>query len=399
MVASMPTSTHQSGFVSLFSVIFFMLFITVLTIGFVRIMGIEQRQALDNDLSASAYAAAQSGLEDGKRAILRYYDLAANDPSNPLRTQLRNALTSSDCNALTGTPSIVTALGLNAAGSVTGNTQLEQYYTCLTVNLNSPDYIHSKPAGESDYVPLRTTSGNFDQIKVSWHLLSSTVGVEGDGVPANYVPTSTSLPPLVNVTGTPANSWTTQRYPAYLRVQLYGYPNGNINRADLEARSRTFLLIPSGSVNPGSIADTTPINFETADPRGVDQTKDIVKPIRCINSPSSNIGAYACSATLAMPIGPLVSSNNNYFLRVTPIYGQSHFRLALVDSGSATDFSEVQPIVDVTGRANDVFRRIQARVRINPPGSLPEFGVESADTICKNMRIADSSFYTANNCP
>ena len=58
---------QQSGMVSILVVMFFMIFMSLLIVGFVKIMSDEQRQATDNDLSASALAAAQSGVEDGKR--------------------------------------------------------------------------------------------------------------------------------------------------------------------------------------------------------------------------------------------------------------------------------------------------------------------------------------------
>src|SRR6266496_6576946 len=102
----------ERGFVSLFTVIFFMLLITIITVGFWRIMAIEQRQSLDNDLTASANAAAQSGIEDAKRAIIKYNSLSNGDP---LKAQLEAALTSSECDALTGNNSIRTALNLNSS--------------------------------------------------------------------------------------------------------------------------------------------------------------------------------------------------------------------------------------------------------------------------------------------
>jgi Tfp pilus assembly protein PilX len=384
----------EAGFVSLFTVLFFILFITVITLGFLRIMGIEQQQSLNNDLTASALAAADSGIEDGKRAILAY-----TTTTNPgLRTALTTAFTSNQCDSLTGSAVIRGALGIDAGGNVIGNPSLNQYYTCLTVNMNSPDYINNESAGTSDYIPLVPAGGNFNRIKISWHLISPTLGPAGDGIPANYAP-GPLLPPVVNVVGNPANSWSTQGYPAYLRVQVYGYPKAKpITRTALDSLSRTLLLVPTSQSNAAGVGATTPINIDSSDPRGYEQPKTNLQQIKCVNNPAGNVGGYACTALLEVAtLAP--SAITNYYLRVTPMYGQSHFQVNLLNGNSPVDLSGVQPIVDATGRAQDIFRREQARVRINPVGSLPEFVVESVNTICKNMVVSDDSFYQANSCP
>jgi Tfp pilus assembly protein PilX len=386
----------EAGFVSLFTVIFFILLMTVITVGFLRVMSLEQQQSLDNDLTASAIAAAESGIEDGKRAILAYNTTA--DPT--LKTALAAAFTSNNCDSLTGSVPIRNALGLSATGNAIGNPAINQFYTCLTVSLNSPNYQNRQSAGSSDYIPLVAVGNNFQQIRVSWHLIGNPIGADYDGVPANYAP-GPLLPPLNNVNGNPANSWSTQGYPAYLRVQLYGNPaTPNFSRADIDARSHTMFLVPSTQANVAAVDSTTPINFATNDPRGFDQPKTALRQVKCVNNPAGNAGSYACTALLELPTG-LSSTNNNFYLRVTPMYGQSHFQVSLVNGGSNVDMNGVQPIIDATGRAADVFRRQQARVRVNPISDLPEYVAESANTICKNMIVADGTAgsYVANNCP
>lgn len=394
---------QQSGFVALFSTIFFMLLITVITLGFIQITSVEQQQALNNDLSASALASAQSGLEDGKRAILKYFSL----PAGPQKTTYYSAMTApgaNSCTSLTGS-TIATDLGLSATGNVVNNSQINQAYSCLTVNLNSPDFISDSSAGKSQIVPLKAVGGAYSQVKVSWHLLSSAVGTDGDGLPgatpgtAPYYAAGPLLYPQIN-SSTPSLGWNALGYPAYLRVQLFGYPSsGSFTRTDLTTRSRSVLLVPGTN----GIDATTPINFGTADPNpGVFGTTELQpQTIKCDPTPTANIGSYACTALLELPTGAsFASTSNTYFLRVTPVYGQSHFRVALVNSGSEVQFDQVQPIIDATGRANDVFRRLQARAQVNQLVNYPEFAVETAATICKNMIVSNNTAdYTANNCP
>ena len=384
----------ERGFVSLFTVIFFMLLITIITVGFLRIMAAEQRQALDNDLTASAEAAAQSGVEDAKRAILKYNSLPNGDP---LKAQLQTALTSTNCNALFTNASVRTSLNLNNSGSINNQPGLNEYYTCLSVNLNTPDYVGQASAGKSEFIPLVPEGGvRYDQVLVSWHLASQTVGNDGDGRPARY-PAGLLLPP---VTGG-ANSWSSQGYPAYLRVELYGYPNGTIDRAKVDQLSRSVFLVPNASTNVAAVPSTTPINFATVDPRGMDQTKINLVGVRCTGSgtpPNIPLGTYACTARLELEASQ-PSTSNNYYLRVTPLYGSAHFRLQMVRGGSVINFSGVEPVIDSTGRASDVFRRIQTRVRPDNLSNLPEYAAESAGDICKTMQVSDGSYYQGNVCP
>jgi Tfp pilus assembly protein PilX len=66
----MRNSDQQSGFVAILTVIFFTLLMSVISVGFLRLMVQEQQQALQDDLSKSAYQSAQAGTEDAKRAML-----------------------------------------------------------------------------------------------------------------------------------------------------------------------------------------------------------------------------------------------------------------------------------------------------------------------------------------
>jgi Tfp pilus assembly protein PilX len=383
----------ERGFVSLFTVIFFMLLITIITIGFLRIMTAEQRQALDNDLTASAQAAAQSGIEDAKRAIIKYNSLPDTDP---LKAQLQTALTSSNCNALFTSAAVRTALNLNNSGSINNQPGLNEFYTCLSVNLNTPDYIAPASAGKSEFIPLSPENGDpFEQILVSWHLASAAVGTDGDGQPSNYAP-GVQLPPVAGG----ANSWSTRGYPAYLRVELFGYPNGSFNRGGIDQLSRSVFLVPNASSNAAAVPSSTPVNMGTIDPRGADQTKINLVGVRCTGTPPNvPVGTYACSARLELPVGQ-PSTSNKYYLRVTPLYGGAHFRLQMFhNSSTVVNFSGVEPIIDSTGRASDVFRRIQSRVRLDNTANMPEFSAETASDICKTMQVSDGSYYQGNVCP
>ncbi|HEX6462360.1 MAG TPA: hypothetical protein VFZ58_03790 [Candidatus Saccharimonadales bacterium] len=389
---------NEHGFVSLFTVVFFALLATVITIGFLRIMTLEQKQAIDNDLTARAFSAAEAGIEDGKRAILAYAQLAESDPN---KAAFRTALNSNACDALFGATSpIATAIGLKPDGEISPSNQQNLYYRCLNVHLNTADYIGSLDTDKSQIIPLKG-EGSFNSVNFSWHLNSMTQTNDGDGLTPNLSssawPTSSKyLPPVGEFTQDG------QSPPAYMRLQLFGVPkSGNFDRNTLDQRSFTAFLTPLSSSASGAKPLPTNVTMQAGDPRGFNQLKSSPYAVQCMEAEAAedNIGNYACKAALGLPSGALDTNNNNYYLRITPIYRRTHFRVELQSGGSIVNFNEVQPIIDSTGSAAaDVYRRIVARTTF--PGqafAISRFGFEIADSVCKDFFITDNTANFVDN--
>ena len=390
-----PTNLHpnskQAGFVSLFSVIFFALLATVITVGFIRIMNIEQQQALNNDLTARALSAAEAGVEDAKRAISHY----ASMPSGAAKTQFRAALNSNECDGLyrSGSP-VRAAIGLDPNGRIAPDQNL--YYTCLTVDLETADFIDTIGANQSQVIPLRSGS-SFNQVTLQWHLNSDSIDENGDGIPQNYQLVDGSLPTVSEFGNAGAQP------PAYIRAQLIGAPSsGNISRNALEDRSRTVFLMPSESGGNSLSFQTADTPGNSTNNYGFDTNKSSPFVVNCqtTNEANSDIGGYACEATLTLPGGALSSDSNDYYLQVTPIYRGTHIRATLSQNGAARTFDGAQPRIESNGLAADTFRRIE--VRTNFPGdnfALPRYGAEVSENICKNFHVTTSpTGWKANEC-
>lgn len=347
------TGVHkrEAGIVSLFTVIFFTILITVLTVGFIRIMVNERRQSTDDDLTSRAYYAAESGVEDVKRALQQYYP-------NPADHSKLNATT---CDAPQGYNKTI-ASNFNVG------------YSCKLIDLNPSDIQATLPGdGTSMQWPIRSEGDvPFNKVRISWHNLSSST----DGTPVVFRTANTN---------TTYGAWQSggTAFPAMLRAQFFGYPrSGTFGRSQLEANNKVAFFNP---FNSGSVADL-PINNLDANttPQNVVCTTNTV-----------TFGGYACQATIV--IDPGISPASNFvFLRLKGLYDQSgtKVKIELLNGSTVVSTQSSQAIVDVTGRAGDVFRRVQARVSL--PGSidtdlLPEFAIESGDSICKRFELTNST--------
>ena len=75
-----------------------------------------------------------------------------------------------------------------------------------------------------------------------------------------------------------------------------------------------------------------------------------------------------------------------YYLRVKSIYGPT--ALTIKANSGAAELVGAQALIDSTGKATDVERRIQVRVKANDlVGNVPLYGLEGTDKVCKKFSI------------
>lgn len=410
-ISSVGRHQRQAGAVSLFVVIFAMLIMSVMTISFLRIMVTDQRQASDSDLSQSAYDSARAGVEDAKRALLNYQstcrtsgsatcaDMAARITSDVCNLGLINSGAVSMANVNGGTSSNPGEVMVQQS-SDSNDSALNQAYTCLKIKLTTEDYIGQLAAGESQLVPLITENGRtFDTVTVRW--FSS----EDFNSPSSALSLSSesSGTPLLTQTVWPANR------PSVMRSQLIQIGSSfTLNSFDIASGGRsnanTVFLYPVNGSSSGPI-----INSERFDR---DIRKDTASgnplqgaPVTTRCSTSIAGGGYACqmSLTLPAPIGggaPQVA-----YLRLTPYYNASHFQVVLSQGGpidasgsNLRKFKDVQPEIDSTGRANDLFRRIQSRVDLYDTSfPYPDATLDVTGNLCKDFAVTNSA-YIAGSC-
>lgn len=101
-------------------------------------------------------------------------------------------------------------------------------------------------------------------------------------------------------------------------------------------------------------------------------------------------GEYACTVTLRLP-NPIDGNvaNRGAFLRLSALYNGAHYSVRLKNGSEYVKFNNVQPVVDSTGRANDLFRRIRARVELKGDFTYPQAAIDLQGNLCKNFTVTD----------
>lgn len=397
---------QQRGEVSLFVVIFATLLLTIVTISFARIMMHDQQQASTIDLSQSAYDSAQAGVEDAKRAILHYQvvcSLPGANPTNPATPCgiAASQINSQTCNAFAAAGGLNDVVLANDGGREVKiqNTEakgLDQAYTCNKITLNTKDYVGSLSKDSYDIIPL-IGLGNFDKVRVNWFTNSDYQSP----TPSSFGSLSL-LSPSSGVPLLPSNatSWSPNR-PPILRTQLIQF-GSSFTLDDFESGSaatgsnaNTLFLYPSGTSGVSFTGTTSSYTFVGYDNRQLPTGKPY--SVSCSGNISS--GGYACTAILTLP-NPISgnASNRTAFLRLGALYNPTSYQVSMIDTtGGIVNFDSVQPMIDSTGRANSLFRRVQARVRLSSDFQYPSAEVHTNGSLCKNFLVTDDATKFSEN--
>lgn len=381
------THTKQLGAVSLFVVIFSALLMTVVTIGFIQLMVRDQQQATADDLSQSAYDSAQAGVEDAKRLLLLNQQCQNNAaPSTVNCATIASALTPAAGSSETACDALAKSGIVGETNNETiiqqsetdvNSAKLDQAYTCVKIAINTTDYTGALSANQSDIVPITGVSP-FDTVEVSWFSrddISSTTNNPSIGFPA--VGANVPLPPM-------GSQWQ-YNYPSLMRVQLmqtggsFKLTDFDNSQAGNKSDANTLFLYPSAT---GLTTSDFALDARRSPTNAPQQ-------IKCSTTFVSS--QYACVATIKLP-APIDGNvaNRNAYLRLTSLYNGAHYKIRLLSGGSDVQFNGVQPIVDSTGRANDMFRRVQARVQLTGNFTYPQAAIDLGGSLCKNFVVTDS---------
>lgn len=380
-VSEMKAQHRERGVVSIFIVIFAAIFMVVITVSFLLVMMRDQQQATQYNLSQNAYDSAMSGVSDAERAIA----LCGANPGNAGCGQLD----SGSCQTLNN----IAGLGVGFSKvdgneeyqiqtAADGSNKLNLAYTCVMINTQPDNYQANILEGVPLVIPLQA-NGQATALNFSWQ---------------REIPQATpSYPTTTGLLDHASWNDATHNYPPVMQLELIRIgSNGSVKLSDLDKQApgdnqsaETLMLYPIKDLVAGNPSPSTLVDFAT----DVRQQPSALRPVNCYDDPSTN--GNQCYARLIDRGKQMVSTNGtqSLFLVMTPIYGNA--AVTLSPSGGSY-LTNIQASVDSTGRANDLFRRVQARVDTIPhPATYPNAAVSLQGPLCKNFTVLPNS-YTNN---
>ncbi|HVV25451.1 MAG TPA: pilus assembly PilX N-terminal domain-containing protein [Candidatus Saccharimonadales bacterium] len=333
----------EDGFASIVIALVLIVVLALMTVGFATLARREQQSALNKQLANQAYDAAESGINDAYADILHNYITAS---------------TNNNCIDPTTLPagSQVKA----SSGNIDSSHGVS--YTCLMVNLTPPTLTKALDPGSAWSTVFSTTGSNaLSSFDVTWNSTDSQYDTPPGG---------TTFPPIGSATD--GSQWGSA--PAMLQFSIT--PLNAVDRTSLLNNTQTYYFRPtasgSGSVTVGSDASGSIISATCSQVAGR------------ISTTTHTTGA--CGQVKVNVKGLSGSPNEYYLVHIINYYDKSQVYLtnAKDSSSNGLNFSNSQVVIDVTGKARQVLKRLQVYKPLYQPGSSASYGVEAQD-ICKRF--------------
>ena len=336
-------NAKEAGMVAILVTMILMIVISLIVLGFAQISRRNQRQALDRQLSTQAFYAAETGVNDAANLIKSAVQAGTAVAAKP------------DCTSTGG--------GFYAAPAITPviDAANKVEYTCLMVNPSPTTLVYSDVGTTSTVVPLIATSGTISSITLNWQ------SKDDSSTPAAACPnTTTSL--------RATSAWGACGY-GMLRFDLVP-TTGVLSHGGLMNATMTSFVMP---LRPGSSGTANPIGYSTG-------------------GANNRLGVVCTNTNCSLTVNGL--SQSQYYMRISSLYKDVSLQISATGpAGGAVSLSGAQAVVDSTGKAQDVLRRIQVRVPLNGSSSnqLSDFAIQTTDAICKRFAVMDGYFQSTAN--
>jgi hypothetical protein len=337
--------SNQSGLVSIVVSMLLIMVLSLIVLAFARLTQREQRQVLDRQLNTEAFYAAESGINDGTRALLE---------GGPARDEEDD-----DCDPPAGNVG-------SYSNQIDGTNII---YSCLLIDPSPPSLeFDSIDRSDSKVFPvdLRDGSSSTNRMTIFWQAPGAAFDRSGcPGAAPN------SFPPI----------WPNNCSAGILRIEIMPIPKGGpFNGNNLLTDAAIIFAVPDNNAAGGSTTIGAATGFGN----------------------QGKVVASGCKATTpAQPkqceieiTGLNLTGDNSgtrYWVRLVPLYKNASVTVCAPRcNGNPRELKDAQAQIDSTGRAADVLRRIQVRVgtseiRGNP---TPLGAIEANNGVCKRLQVA-----------
>lgn len=345
------------GMVSFLVTFIMLLVISLIVVGFTRVSSQNRRDALDRQLGTQAFYAAESGVN----ALIKQ---AETDPT---------VLTSS-YNSCNNPPISFPSLSDSPDVKI----------TCVLVDPLVPNLeIGSLSAGKSQVFTIDPRAADGSPAKLKTLLL---VWGGPDSIDINN-----SISGCTNSAAQYKAKYLANCEMGMVRGDLYK-EGGAMNADALAANTRSFFMQPNMSNQSVSLD----YGSATRAYRGLGRCLGTLSGWNGVQIPQNQCMA---AVTIANP----AAAGTKYHLRVSTLYNDaSSVKVyAFSETDSKLNFAGAQAIVDSTGKAVDVFRRVQVRVPLDQSsgeGVMP-FAAYSKEGVCKRFTITGTLYEDACNPP
>ncbi len=444
----------RKGAASFYIVAFSTLILMIVAASFAAVIVSEVTRTSNDDLSQSAYDSALAGVEDAKLAYYSYENCRGVDGKLPAATKpdSDNTITcgelvwymqNPDCNMVGNMLGRSKNDVVGVEETNTGNSNnMQQYYTCVEIQDSLKDYrgtlsassiikvMRAKFDDEDVTDPASKIADKIKKVKISWYADTDYTGNldEGGYTNINKETKKVTFPTLVNGKAATPPTISLAMVQTGLSFDINSF---SMTQGEQTNRGMVYLVpafddataksnVPNNHYGTNyDSANHTSVIGASAFKKSNDKTvQNLPYTVYC---GEANKGEFACSATIDLPrpIGDVRNSETFMFVVGLP-YGKagksSQVTFALeffcddgVVCGTETVASEeegettqgtsqanlkgVQIEVDSTGRANDLFRRVETRLEdkgsfsLSIMGPLELLGDGSSDALKKDYAV------------
>ncbi len=389
----------KKGAASFYIVAFATLILVVIASSFAIVIISEISRTSNDDLSQSAYDAALAGVEDAKLAYANYRSCLEKSPKYTDALTADPAVSCQDIVYYMNHPDcdmvahILGRIGKNESGEVliqettTSSNNMNEAYTCVMIQTVLSDYRASLSANNLYQIVKvnlagATRAADIKKVKISWYssreggIYNFTNFLSGKVAFQPVKATKAATPPMISV-------GLVQSAKTFSLSQINGKTeNGRTDRA-------TMFFVPTDDANAAKTVNGSNYtgiyngskNVISAEQMAStnDHMKDLSYAVYCNPNGSEE---FLCSVEMNLP-EPIGGdrSDETFMFVVTLPYEQPDTDFSLeffcaegraCPSAAGSDNSTADPnmaktdgvqvVVDSTGRANDLYRRVEMRL-------------------------------------